>query len=80
MSLYGDAIAAIRSIVLIDERVQSLTGKVDRLADEVRRMADRLTRLETIVEIARPDGAVLRIAPNPPPRPGDPGAGGGEAS
>jgi len=77
VSLYGDAIAAIRSIVLIDERVQSLTGKVDRLADEVRRMADRLTRLETIVEIARPDGAVLRIAP----RPDDPEVGSsGEAS
>ena len=79
MSLYGDAIAAITSIVLIDERVQSLTGKVDRLADEVRRMADRLTRLETIVETARPDGAVLHIAPNPPLRPGDPDAGGGVA-
>ena len=65
MSLYGDAIAAVKSVILIDERVQSLTGKVDRLADEVRRMADRLTRIETIVEIARPDGAVLRITAPP---------------
>jgi len=69
MSLYGDAMAAIRSIVLIDERVQSVMGKVDRLADEVRRMADRLTRLETIVEIARPDGTVLRIASSQPGEP-----------
>lgn len=85
MSLYGDALAAIRSIILVDERVQSLAGKVDRLGDEVRRMADRVTRLETIVEIARPDGSVLRIAaPDrpaaggevPPPRGGtDPGKG-----
>jgi len=66
MSLYGDAITAIKSIVLIDERVQVLTGKVDRLADEVRRNADRLTRLETIIEVARPDGVVLRIAPSGP--------------
>ncbi len=66
MSLYGEAIAAIRSIVLIDDRVQSLAGKVDRLADEVRHMADRLTRLETIVEVARPDGIVLRIARSEP--------------
>lgn len=73
MSLYGDAIAAIKSIILIDERVQSVTGKVDRPAVEVRRMADRLTRLETIIEIARPDGAVLRIAR---PSPDEPDAGG----
>jgi hypothetical protein len=73
VSLYGDAIAAIKSIILIDERVQSVTGKVDRLAVEVRRMADRLTRLETIIEIARLDGAVLRIAH---PSPGEPDAGG----
>lgn len=76
MSLYGDAIAAIKAIVLIDERVQSVTSKVDRLADEVRRMADRLTRLETIVEIARPDGTVLRIARPPPSEPD----AGGEAT
>ena len=73
MSLYGDAITAIKSIVLIDERVQVLTGKVDRLADEVRRNADRLTRLETIVEVARLDGAVLRIARSEPHGPGPEG-------
>lgn len=63
MSLYGEALAAIRSIVLLDERLQSLTGKVDKLADEVRDLGTRVVRLETIVEITRPDGAVLRIAP-----------------
>lgn len=62
MTLYGEAIAAIRSIILIDERVQSLAGKVDQLADEVRGMAQRLVRLETIIEVTRPDGGVLRIA------------------
>jgi len=62
VTLYGEAIAAIRSIILIDERVQSLTGKVDQLADEVRSMAQRLVRLETIIEVTRPDGGVLRIA------------------
>ena len=76
MNLYGDAITAIKSIVLIDERVQVLTGTVDRLADELRRGADRLTRLETIVEVARPDGAVLRIARS---EPHDRGSEGGSA-
>jgi hypothetical protein len=62
MSLYGEAIAAIKSVILIDERVQSVASKLDRLADEVRNMKDRLVRLETMVEIVRSDGDVLRIA------------------
>lgn len=71
MTLYGDALAAVKSVILIDERVQGLTGKMDRIADELRHMSARLTRLETIIEIARPDGAVLRVAAAPvqPPSP-----------
>ncbi len=71
MSLYGDALAAVESVILIDARVQGLTGKMDRIADELRHMSMRLTRLETIFEIARPDGAVLRVpaAPDQPPSP-----------
>ncbi len=63
MSLYGEALAAIRSIVLLDERLQSLTGKVDKLADEVAGLGARLVRVETIIEITRQDGAVLRLLP-----------------
>jgi len=62
MSLYGEAIVAIRSVILIDERVQGIMAKVDRLTDEVRGMKERLIRLETLVELARGDGSVLRIA------------------
>ncbi len=65
MSLYGEAIAAIRSVILLDERVQAMAKKVDKLADEVRDTKERLVRLETIVEIARPDGGVLRITRAP---------------
>ena len=64
MSLISDVLATVKSTILIDEHVQRLSGKVDRLADEVRQMSTRLTRVETIIEIARPDGAVLRIAPD----------------
>jgi len=71
MSLYGEAIAAIRSVILIDERVQSVAQKLDRLADEVRTMKDRLIRLETMVEIVRPGGGVLRIAQRPDREPDD---------
>lgn len=72
MSLYSEAIAAIKSVILIDERVQSVARKLDRLADEVRDMKDRLIRLETMVEIIRGDGAVLRIARDSSRRPDDP--------
>jgi hypothetical protein len=63
VSLYGDALSAVRSIVLIDERVKSLADKVDRIAVHLDHLSTRVTRLETIIEIARPDSAVLRIAP-----------------
>lgn len=63
MSLYGEALSAIRSIMLLDERLQSLTGKVDKLADEVHDMGTRLVRLETIIELTRSDGAVIRLSP-----------------
>lgn len=69
MSLYGDAVAAIRSVILIDERVQSVAAKVDRLADEVRDMRERLVRVETIVEVTRQGGRTPRIAaPDHPAR------------
>lgn len=61
MTFYGEAIAAIRSMVLVDERVQTLVGRVDRLAEDVRTMDKRLVRLETIIEITRRDGATLRL-------------------
>lgn len=71
MTLYGEAIAAIRSVILIDERVQSVAQKLDRLADEVRNMKDRLIRLETMVEIVRSGGGVLRIAQDADRQPDD---------
>jgi hypothetical protein len=52
MSLYGDAVAAIRSIILIDERVQAQARKIDKLADEVVTLKERLIRLEAIMEVA----------------------------
>jgi hypothetical protein len=69
VSVYGGALGAIRSIILIDERMNALSKRVDELADELRHISTRLTRLETIVEIARADGAVLRVAPAKPRAP-----------
>jgi len=67
MSLADRILNGLRTVILIDERVTTLghtvkdlkTASESKLADHER----RLTRLETIIEIARPDGATLRIAP-----------------
>lgn len=68
MSLTDRVFSALRTIVLIDERtkltdetLKALKAKAEAgLADHEK----RLTRLETIIEIARPDGTILRIAHN----------------
>lgn len=64
---FGDKIlGGLKSIVLVEEKLQRLEASVAELRREnTKTIADherRLTRLETIVEIARPDGATLRIA------------------
>jgi hypothetical protein len=66
LSVYSGAIGAIRSIILIEERMNALSRRVDEMADEMRHLSTRLTRLETIVEIVRPDGSVLRVAADKP--------------
>jgi hypothetical protein len=65
MSLTDRVLSGLRTMVLIDERtkVTEETLKALRVKTEAG-LADhekRLVRLETIVEIARPDGAILRI-------------------
>ncbi|WP_044559769.1 hypothetical protein [Azospirillum sp. B4] len=78
MSFGEKILSGLRTVVLIEERVQRLDGTVSDLRRETTKaLADherRLTRLETIVEIARPDGATLRISRQPE---GDSGSGGG---
>ncbi len=73
MSLGDRVISGLRTIVLIDERtkladeaLKALKAKTEAgLADHEK----RLIRLETIVEIARPDGAILRIGRGDGPEP-----------
>lgn len=59
MSTLRDAIEAIRSIILIEERVRQQGAKVEKLADLVvgidRRLDDvdrRLVRVETVIDLA----------------------------
>ena len=56
-------------LAALGERVSTLTEGVRALAKRVEDHQTRLVRLETIVEIVRPDGAVLRLAGKPAKRP-----------
>jgi hypothetical protein len=52
----------IARLAALSERVTTLTDGVKGLASRVENHQARLVRLETIVEITRPDGGVLRIS------------------
>jgi hypothetical protein len=65
----GDRIlSSLKTIVLIEERTKALDdafkGLKTKIDNSVADHEKRLTRLETIIEITRPDGGVLRIAPS----------------
>ena len=53
MGISEKVMEALRSGILLNERVSTLIGTVDRVDQDVRRINDRVIRLETMVEIAR---------------------------
>lgn len=50
-------------LAALGERVSTLTDGVKALAAKVEDHQTRLVRLETLIEITRPDGSILRLAP-----------------
>ena len=46
MSLYGDAIRALRQVILLDERVRNTSVDLARMSQEVADLRDRVSRLE----------------------------------
>ena len=46
MSLYGDAIRALRQVILLDERVRNTAVDMTRISQEVADLRDRVSRLE----------------------------------
>jgi hypothetical protein len=62
VSALGDIMSGLRTVVELTGKVQTLTGNVERLTTDLRDIDRRLIRLETIIEVTRNDGAVLRIA------------------
>jgi hypothetical protein len=49
VSLYGDAIKALRQVILLDERVRNTSVDLARMSQEVADLRDRVSRLEGIV-------------------------------
>ncbi len=70
MSLGDRILGGLKTIILIEERTKALDevlkGLRTRVETGLNDHEKRLVRLETMIEIARPDGTVLRIAPPPP--------------
>ena len=62
MSLIKDILSGLKTTIELNGKVTSVANAVDRLATDLRDLDRRLVRVETIIEIARPDGGVLRIA------------------
>ena len=62
MSLYGDAIKALRQVILLDERVRNTAVDLARMSQEVAGLRDRVSRLEGIVAA----GMALSREANPP--------------
>lgn len=66
MSLADRVLSGLKTVVLIEERVSRLDSGVQALKDTAEaKLANhetRLTRIETIIEVARPDGSTLRLA------------------
>ncbi len=67
MSAIKDILAGLKATIELNTKVASVGASVSELTKEMRDLDRRLVRVETIIEIARPDGAVLRIA-SPPDR------------
>ena len=56
MSLYGDAIRALRQVILLDERVRNTSADLVRMSQELTDLRDRVSRMEGMLaaNMARP--------------------------
>jgi hypothetical protein len=61
VSLYGDAIRALRQVILLDERVRNTAVDLARMSQEIADLRDRVSRLEGMlaagVALSREGGA-----------------------
>jgi hypothetical protein len=64
VSAVGDAMTAIRNVVLMQERIANMQKALDELSANVAGLSDyavaidkRVVRIETMIEMSRPAGA-----------------------
>jgi hypothetical protein len=62
VSLYGDAIRALRQVILLDERVRNTAVDLARMSQEIANLRDRVSRLEGMLAA----GVALSREANPP--------------
>jgi hypothetical protein len=62
VSLYGDAIKALRQVILLDERVRNTAVDMARMSQELADLRDRVSRLEGMLAA----GMALSRETNPP--------------
>lgn len=53
MSIWTELRDGIRQAVLMQDRLERLSGQVDRTVEHLRDHDRRLTRIETLIELAR---------------------------
>lgn len=51
MTTMTDVVKALREVIVMNERVTSLAGAVERLASESAETRERLVRVETVLEL-----------------------------
>jgi hypothetical protein len=72
VSLYGDAIRALRQVILLDERVRNIALDLARMSQDVADLRDRVSRIEGMLAAgmrlareAEPSRARRRLAGPP---------------
>jgi hypothetical protein len=74
VSLYGDAIRALRQVILLDERVRNTAVDLTRMSQELADLRDRVSRIEGMLaaSMARPREASPARDRRRLPEPSDP--------
>jgi hypothetical protein len=65
MSTVSDILAGLKTAIELNGKMVSVGNAVTELAREMREFDRRLVRIETIIEITRSDGGVLKLGRTP---------------